>query len=122
MQIWMLTAVLLALITTIPLAWKWQLGMLRASIVVIAFGAGSSIATEVARRVFALPPSVCASAVWLLTVGSASGLLAFRFYRDPERRAPDRDDVIVSPADGLVIYVRESHEGTLPVSDKHGRR
>jgi phosphatidylserine decarboxylase precursor-related protein len=122
MQIWVLTGLLLALITTIPLAWRWQLGMLRASIVVIAFGAGSSIAVEAARRVFALPPSVCAAAVWLLTVGGASALLAFRFYRDPQRRAPDRDDVIVSPADGVVIYVRKSHEGTLPVSDKHGRR
>ena len=49
-------------------------------------------------------------------------LLAYRFYRDPERQAPDRDDVIVSPADGVVIYVRKSEGGMLPVSDKHGRR
>jgi len=29
--------------------------------------------------------------------------------------------VIVSPADGKVIYIRESHEGLLPVSTKYGQ-
>jgi phosphatidylserine decarboxylase len=60
--------------------------------------------------------------VWLVTVLGAIGLLVYRFYRDPERQAPDRDDAIVSPADGEVVYVRESRNGVLPVSTKSGRR
>jgi phosphatidylserine decarboxylase len=51
----------------------------------------------------------------------ACAVLAYRFYRDPERTAPDRDDVIVSPADGKVIYIRKSEGGKLPGSTKHGR-
>jgi len=29
------------------------------------------------------------------------------FFRDPERNAPERNDVIVSPADGRVLFVKE---------------
>ena len=59
--------------------------------------------------------------VWLLTVVAAAAFLAFRFYRDPERHPPERADVVVSPADGEVIYVRSAAEGELPVSTKEGR-
>ncbi len=60
--------------------------------------------------------------MWLLTVIARFALLAFRFYRDPERQAPDGADVVVSPADGEVIYVRRSTSGALPVSTKGGRQ
>lgn len=29
------------------------------------------------------------------------------FFRDPERNPPDKDDVVVSPADGRVLFVKE---------------
>ena len=57
---------------------------------------------------------------WLLTLASAFGVLAYRFYRDPERDVPLAPGLVVSPADGEVIYVRQSQRGTLPVSTKHG--
>jgi len=36
-------------------------------------------------------------------------LLAFTlyFFRDPERNPPQRDDVVVSPADGRVLFIKE---------------
>ncbi len=57
----------------------------------------------------------------VLTLLAALGVLAYRFYRDPEREAPDRADAVVSPADGEVIYVRRSERGRLPASTKKGR-
>ena len=33
---------------------------------------------------------------------------------------PQRDDAIISPADGKIIYIREAKDGVLPVSTKHG--
>ncbi|MGK9477354.1 phosphatidylserine decarboxylase family protein [Melioribacter sp. OK-6-Me] len=32
------------------------------------------------------------------------------FFRDPERTPPTRDDVVVSPADGKVLFVKEVYE------------
>jgi phosphatidylserine decarboxylase len=58
---------------------------------------------------------------WLVTLGAAFAVLAYRFYRDPERDVPLTPRVIVSPADGEVLYVRESREGALPASTKNGR-
>ncbi len=122
MQDWMIAGLVLSLTTALPLAWKWQLGVLRASIVISAFAAVSALIVGSLRNAFALGDWIAAGGVWVLSVGATVALLAYRFYRDPERQAPDRDDVIVSPADGVVIYVRKSEGGMLPVSDKHGRR
>jgi Phosphatidylserine decarboxylase len=44
-------------------------------------------------RGYLIVGTVLAMEAWLLTA----------FFRDPDRAAPDRDDVIVSPADGRVI-------------------
>ena len=65
--------------------------------------------------------AVAAGAAWLLATTLCFASLAYRFYRDPERTPPNRDDVIVSPADGAVVYVRRSEKGMLPVSTKHRR-
>ncbi len=118
----MIAGLVLSLMTALPLAWKWQLGVLRASVVISALAAVSALLVDSMRNAVAIADWIAAGAVWLLSVGATVALLAYRFYRDPERQAPDRDDVIVSPADGLVIYVRKSEGGMLPVSDKHGRR
>lgn len=122
MQGFMLAGFLLALLTALPLAWKWQLGVRRAALVLGAFAALGSGIVSLIRNDVPFDEWIAACLVWFLSVGGAVALLAYRFYRDPERNAPVRDDVIVSPADGVVIYVRESTGGLLPVSDKHGNR
>jgi phosphatidylserine decarboxylase len=43
------------------------------------------------------------------------------FYRDPERSIPHAANVIVSPADGRVMYIRPVKAGEV-VSDKKGRQ
>lgn len=115
-----LLGVALALATALPLAWKWELGVRRAAIAVIVAGAGCSLLVVAAQSALpdALPPFLV---VYGLTVTILTAFLAYRFYRDPDRAGPDRDDVVVSPADGLVIYVRRSAGGRVPVSAKHGR-
>ena len=34
-------------------------------------------------------------------------IFTLNFFRDPERKAPDRNDVVVSPADGKVLFVKD---------------
>ncbi len=48
--------------------------------------------------------------------------LAYRFYRDPERLVPGEPDVLVSPADGKVIYVKKLPAGQVLQSEKNGCR
>ena len=42
---------------------------------------------------------------WLAWLGGAFVLFCLYFFRDPERVAPDREGVLVAPADGRVVSV-----------------
>ena len=110
----------LAALLVLPLAWKWQLGMRRISwglcgiIVlagVVALALGEALGLSVVVR------AVLGAG---LALGGAFGILAYRFYRDPERLAPGGDGLVVSPADGEIVYVKRSRDGRLPVASKHG--
>jgi phosphatidylserine decarboxylase len=112
--------IVLVLIIVLPLAWKWQLGILRigtiASLLVLLSGL---IVTSLGMwlRVHILLQVL---GTWLFAMFAIFAFLVYRFYRDPERETPNISGAIVSPADGKVIYIRESENGTLPVSTKHG--
>jgi phosphatidylserine decarboxylase len=114
-------AILLALITLLPLAWKWQLGVFRigALVILMTLLTGLIVALLGSRLSISLPLLV--GLTWLIAVLAVFAFLAYRFYRDPERHVSDLPGVIVSPADGKVIYIRESRGGMLPVSSKHGQ-
>lgn len=43
----------------------------------------------------------------LIILGAGFFLFTLNFFRDPDRTPPSRDDVIVSPADGTVIIVKD---------------
>src|SRR5437588_10385776 len=116
-----LLGALLALLTLIPLAWKWQLGMLRVGLAVVPLCLMAAIVVSVSPLSPAATGWEKAGLVWLMVMVSAFGLLAYRFYRDPERTPLTQPSVIVSPADGEVIYVRASDKGVLPFSTKNGR-
>ncbi|MEA2226659.1 MAG: phosphatidylserine decarboxylase [Solirubrobacteraceae bacterium] len=104
-----------------PVVWKWELGLRRCAVAGIAFAVVSALAVTALDAAVGLPRVAVTAAVAVLTLSLAAITLLWRFYRDPERTAPTADDVVVSPADGVVIYVRRSEGGRLPVATKHGR-
>ena len=117
----LLLALTLSLASTLPLAWKWVLGMRRvaATVVVLSLCSGLLMLTVPSmRNVDSL--LIKAGVNWLLTLVAAFAVLAYRFYRDPERNVPLTPGLVVSPADGEVLYVRRSQGGSLPVSTKNG--
>ena len=116
-----LIGIMLVLITTLPLAWKWQLGMRRIALLVILLALLSGLIVTFLENLISINVLIRAGLVWLMTLVAMFAFLAYRFYRDRERTISNRNDVIVSPADGKVIYIRESHEGLLPVSTKYGQ-
>jgi phosphatidylserine decarboxylase len=113
--------ILLALATALPLAWKWQLGVARAAAAIVVMGLLSAFTVVLLQAAIDLDGVAASVLVWVLTVTFAFALLAYRFYRDPERTPPGGVGLIVSPAEGEVIYVQEARGGVLPVSSKLGR-
>lgn len=117
MALGILIGAAIALALSLPLAWKWELGLRRVGIAVAAFALLAGLLTiplDLGTAVHALLVAALALAV-------SFAVLAWRFYRDPERRPPAGDGLIISPADGEVLYVRETRDGVLPVATKHGR-
>ena len=121
MVTFMLLGVLLACATALPLAWKWDLGLVRVGTFVIATGTAVALAVTAVDRRADLPGPFAAGLVWAVTLTFATGVLAYRFYRDPEREPLGDVGAIVSPADGQVIYVRQAPGGVLPAVCKQGR-
>jgi phosphatidylserine decarboxylase len=112
----------LALTTMLALASKWRLGprdVLPFVVVLTVAGVGVASVVWWASE---LAQIWLSALVWIWTVGAVGIWLLYRFYRDPERTPPDRDDVVVSPADGEVIYIYESQHGALPMAVKSGRQ
>jgi len=100
----------LAVLVAVPLAWKWQLGALRATAVVCMVAAVVGVVVAVIGNATNLGLPLSAVVVWTLTVTAAAGITACRFYRDPDRLPPTREDVVVSPC-GRNDPVRTRCEG-----------
>jgi phosphatidylserine decarboxylase len=120
MYIHILLALLLTWFFTLPLAWKWQLGVVRIALIDLGMALVAGLLVVLLMQV--LPLNLLWSTVISLGIAliGVFAFLAYRFYRNPERTVPQRDDAVISPADGTVIYIRESKDGVLPVSTKHG--
>jgi len=112
----------LALATVLPVVWKWRLGLRDVLPYVLALTIAGVGVASVVWWTSGLTGVWLAATVWIWTVGAVGICLVYRFYRDPERTPPDRGDVVLSPADGEVIYVYESRRGVLPTAAKSGRR
>lgn len=110
----------LAVMTTLAVAWKWQLGVLRAGVFILAQSMVTVLVLSAINPLTHFTAVTGTLAMWGITVLAAAGWLLAVFFRDPERPAPDRADVIVSPADGRVIYLKPVPPGELPVATKRG--
>lgn len=117
----LLVGIVAALALTLPVAWKWQLGLRRVAIGVLLLGVVAALGVWVLDSLVGIGSAVSAVLTAAVTVALALLVLAWRFYRDPERTPPPEEGVVVSPADGEIVYVRRSTGGTLPVATKVGR-
>jgi phosphatidylserine decarboxylase len=108
---------LLALAAGLLLAWKWELGVARAAVALAVLAALSGTLVALTGAAGLLGGALVAA----LTLALAAAVVLWRFFRDPERTVPEGEDIVVSPAEGQVIYVKRSADGQVPVSEKQGR-
>ncbi len=100
---------------------KWELKIrhyLPWSVFIAALVAG--VTYWLSERFPDFPSLVIAAAVLATALAVSIGAMLYFFFRDPNRNPPRRDDWIISPADGTVIYVKEIHNGQFPFAIKNG--
>jgi phosphatidylserine decarboxylase len=110
-----------AIALALPVAARWQIPLAKVVATLATIAIATALSVSAINGVVPLGAILRAALVATGTLGLGAAVLAYRFYRDPERKVPDRSDVVISPADGRVVYVYESKGGELPVSTKLGR-
>jgi phosphatidylserine decarboxylase len=104
-----------------PMAFKWQLRPAWSIPWIVGLG---GIVGGIAGTFWGLPVTTWMGA-WVqaaILVGASAAAIAWRFYRDPERVPPSDPLAILSPADGVVLYVQRYERGETPGGQKgHGR-
>jgi len=120
---WSAVGCALSLLVVFLLAWKWKIPALHT----LVGGAGAALVMAV--------PFLWIHPRWgtgwwlavgvLLQTGAALALalalLMIRFWRDPERIPPETEGVVLSAADGRVLYVRAVDAGDTPLVTKKGK-
>lgn len=120
---WALGGALAAWSIGLLVARKWKLA--RAAALPGAGGAALAAALPFVA-VYAWQPAPWLTALALLgqvilALALSFGLLMVAFWRDPERVAPETEGVILSPADGQVLYIKQVADGDRPLVEKDGR-
>jgi phosphatidylserine decarboxylase len=122
MTMWIFVlGLMLSLFTLIPISIKWELEKRLTIPAAIFIGTVSgSIVYGIYTFCNLSLYLIITIELLLISVISVS-LLLWRFYRDPERVPPGDNNVILSPADGQIIYVKRIEKGQIPFSEKKGR-
>jgi phosphatidylserine decarboxylase len=107
----------------LALAMKWKLPMLLA---LVGIAAAAIVTASPFIWIYPLVESKFGLGIVVfgqISVALAFGLLlvSLRFWRDPERVPPETDRVVLSAADGEVVYVWNIAEDSATVVSKRGR-
>lgn len=116
------SSLILALILLPILAWKWKIniGIAIVSAVVIGCFTGLIVSWVVSPSLkLNIVGTVLIELVLILVIALIAAM--FRFFRDPERTPSEIDKVILSPADGKVIYISPVDKNTALISTKGNR-
>ena len=118
----LISGLVISIITLVPIGFKWELEQKVVIPSAILIGISSGILTGILDHFFDLGLfQILLFQVLAVTVISISMLLS-RFFRDPERIPPKRNDIILTPADGKIIYVKKIYDGEIPLSEKNGKK
>jgi phosphatidylserine decarboxylase len=115
-------SILLSLILLVPLIIKWELEKKIAIPTVLFIGLITGlIARQMADYVRLNFYMLIAVQAILIMVLATLGIL-WRFYRDPDRSVPYEANIILSPADGKIIYTKKIENDEIPFCIKKGKK
>jgi len=114
----LLLGIVLAFGFIIPTAYKWELNLKVVSVSALVIGLFAGLAVNAMAFYFDVGPILKVLICSILIVVTAVLALLMRFYRDPDRVPPKRDNFIVAPADGVIKYVKRIEKGNIPFSSK----
>jgi len=115
------TVLLVGICLLAALSRKWCLPAGVSGLIILWATLGAAILGAVLQR-SNIPGWVCGLGLLVAQISIYAVILLYRFYRDPERVPPDDPGVMVSPADGTVIYIKKLSPGQVLQSEKKGSR
>src|SRR5688572_10451715 len=122
MNYWSITVVLvLGVCMMASLSRKWCLPAGMSGLIITLATLGAAVFGTMLAR-WNAPGLVIALGLLAAQATIYTGSILYRFYRDPERTPPGEPAVLVSPADGKVIYVKKLPPGQILESEKKGSR
>jgi phosphatidylserine decarboxylase len=95
----------------VSMPWILLMGILS----VVVFRVTDGVLEKDTSLLFRVIASYCPPALITLCV------VLILFYRDPERVPPSGKNLVISPADGKILYIREIRNGRFPFSTKKGK-
>ena len=110
---------LLGLLALAAASWKWSLPADRVTGII----AGATLLALLAGWWLQQQGSsafLVAGGMWTIQAATFVGIISWLFYRDPDRLIPKEPGLVLSPADGTVIYVRRLEAGEPLRCDKNG--
>jgi phosphatidylserine decarboxylase len=117
-----MSSLVLSLILLIPLGTKWEIPRKITIIGSMMIGILTGLIVTSIEGIYNIEFYQALILELFLITGISASLLLWRFFRDPERIPPEDTNTILSPADGKVIYVKKIEQGTIPYSEKKGRK
>lgn len=118
----LVTSLVFTLVFLPLLAWKWRIRIKIAVIGAVVIGTLTGLIVSQIGNATGLNISILIIIELPLIVLITALIMLARFYRDPERLPVVTEDVILSPADGTVVYVNKVERGTALVSTKGERK
>jgi phosphatidylserine decarboxylase len=116
------SGLILSLIILIPLSIKWELE----TKITIPAACLIGIISGVIVNAFVINWNITFFHILIgegfIIIFFSTLLILWRFYRDPERISPVGDHIVVSPADGKIVYVKKYEKGKIPYTQKNGRK
>lgn len=117
-----LIIVLISIGGMVLVAWKWNI--LNPSVltggIIVALLAAVPFLSVYERYGFGWLTLLGALAQISISFVAALGLILYHFFRDPERHPPEEKHIVVSPADGELIYIYRLKSGSTPIVTKNG--